>query len=124
IYIFLSILFFYGCGTRKRDAKISAEYKNIERTEKKDISSNIITETKADRTIYKPIDPLEEMVLPDGRKSKNAVITDEKISTSKDVGVVDKGEIKENIEQKTKDKAVHVETERPNPWLWAAIAVV
>lgn len=120
-YILAIILFCISCGTRKRDARLTAEKKEITRIEKKNISVNVRTEKYADRTTYSPVEPSKEMVLPDGRRGVNVVITDEKINKIEDIEVVDKGEIKEDTKEKTKDKTSNVETKKPNPWLWLGI---
>lgn len=119
-WLLISILL-VGCGTRKKQVQISVDKKEITRIEKKDISANIRTEKYADRTIYTPVDESREMVLPDGRRGVNVIITDEKINKIEDIEVVDKGEIKEDIKEKTKDKTSNVETKKPNPWLWIGI---
>lgn len=120
----LILVLLAGCGTRKRQAQISTEKKEIIRIDKKDISTNVRTEKYATKTTYTPIEKDKEMVLPDGRTGVNVVIVDEAVNSLDELQAIDKGVIVEEIKEKTKDKTSNVETKKPNPWLWGAVVVI
>lgn len=128
IIILLLLVLLASCGTRKRDVQVSTIKKDVLITKNNDISTNIITKNTSTSTTYTPIDPTKEMVLPDGRTSINTKIEEKSTQEDNNVVNIDKStsEIKDN--SKEKDKGVHVETEKPNPYkwigLWIAVIII
>ena len=124
----LLLLFLVSCGTRKRDIHVSTIKKDVVLTQNNDITTNIKETRTSTTVIYSPVDPTKPMVLPDGRTSINTKIEEKSTQEDNNVVNIDKStsEIKDN--SKEKDKAVHVETEKPNPYkwigLWIAVIII
>lgn len=126
ILIIASGLLLLSCGSRKKEAYIETKIEEVKQWEKKEIVSNALILSNAEKTTYTPIDPTKEMILPDGRRAINTKIEEEKETKKEELSSNDKTSSASDVKKKDKARAKAMQSEKPNlyKWLFLSLGVV